>query len=145
MTDRLRWKLGAGRRDHIIKAVMDAPEGKIVEIRDETRSDAQNRLMWPLLTDISTQCDYYGRKLPPDEWKNGVMLALNSMERQTPDFLPGLVPGTIWPRGLSTSALTKVRFSELIDLIYYVGAERGVKFRTDKETTRKRAAAEGLI
>lgn len=144
MTDRLRWKLGKSR-DAIVRAVLNAPEGKIVEIRDETRSDAQNRLMWPLLTDIATQCEYYGRKLTPEEWKSGIMLALNTMEQQAPDFLPGLVPGTIWPRGLSTSALTKPRFSELIDLIYYVGAERDVKFRTDKEATRERAKAEGLI
>lgn len=127
--DRLRWKLNTGAREHIVQAVREAPLGHVVEIRPETRSDAQNRLLWPLLTDVSNQVIWYERQLAPGEWKNGFVMGLQGAE-----FVPGLNPGSVWPLGLSTSVMSKERFSNLIELIYAFGAERSVRFRTDKQT-----------
>lgn len=128
MAERVRFRLGPGTRRNVHDAVDKAPVGYVTDIRPETRSDLQNRLMWPLLEDVAAQVVWHKRKLPAGEWKNGFMMALAQAE-----FIPGINPGTIWPLGLSTSALNKAKFSELIDLIYAFGAENGVRFRTDRE------------
>ena len=130
---RLRWKLNghAQQAMAIAEAIALAPVGYVVEIRPETRSDAQNRLMWPLLTDVSNQAMHFGRQLPPGEWKNGFVMALDNAE-----FIPGIQPGTIWPLGLSTSIFGKAKFSDLIEVIYAYGAEHEVRFRTDIGLTR---------
>lgn len=121
---RIRWLIRPGPRHHIVESVLRAPIGHVVDIRPETRSDEQNRLMWPLLTDVSKQVIWHGRSLPPLEWKNGFMIGLGHE-----DFVPGIVPGTIWPLGLSSSILSKSKFSFLIELIYAFGAEHQVQFR----------------
>jgi len=126
---RKRWKLTGQPKQAmaIADAIARAPVGYIVEIRPETRSDAQNRLLWPLLTDISNQVTHYGRKLAPAEWKVGLTLGLSHTE-----FVPGIFPDTIWPLDLNTSTMSTERFSGLIELTYAYGAEKGVRFRTDK-------------
>lgn len=124
--DRVRFRLMTNR--HAAHEAIDrAPMGYIAEIREATRTDEQNRLMWPLLDDVRDQVIWHKRKLPSDEWKNGFMMALEKAE-----FVPGIVPGTIWPLGLRSSVLGKAKFSELIEIIYAFGAENGVKFRTDQ-------------
>ncbi|HDU4945921.1 TPA: recombination protein NinB, partial [Klebsiella pneumoniae subsp. ozaenae] len=42
----------------------------IIEAREESRTDKQNRLMWPLLKDLSDQVIWHGEKLEPAEWKD---------------------------------------------------------------------------
>lgn len=126
MNDRRQFLIGQNSRAGVLQAVMEAPLGYVVDIRPETRSDAQNRLLWPLLSDISEQVIWHERQLPPAEWKNGLMMALQNAE-----FIPGINPRTVWPLGLSTSVLTKSRFSELIELTYAFGADNNVRFRTD--------------
>lgn len=128
--DRLRFRLSTNARRNVVDAVLKAPMGHIVEIREETRTDQQNKLMWPLLDDVSKQVRWGGRDLISDDWKNGFMMALSRSE-----YVPGIVPGTVWPLGLRSSTLGKAKFSELIELIYAFGAENAVKFRTDKATT----------
>jgi hypothetical protein len=43
--------------------------------------------------------------------------------------VPGIDPGTFVPLGMRTSQMTKEEISDLLELIYAFGAERGVKFR----------------
>lgn len=113
-------------RANAIMCVRNAPEGYVVSVGEETRTQMQNRLMWPLLTDLS-KCDYYGRPIKQHDWKNLCMGGLASAE-----FVPSLDGKSVMPLGLSTSNLTKSKFSELIEFIYYTGAQRGVTFRTDE-------------
>ena len=39
----------------------------VVDAREETRTDKQNRLMWPLLKDLSDQVVWHGEKLTREE------------------------------------------------------------------------------
>ena len=57
-------------RKNAAQACMCAPEGWVVEIKAKTRSIEQNSLLWALLTDVSKQVEWYGRKLSPENWKN---------------------------------------------------------------------------
>lgn len=101
--------------------------GKVVvlEMRGETRSEAQNRHMWPCLTDISEQVDWYGHKLSPQEWKD---LLTASLKKQK--VVQG-IDGNLVMVGASTSKMTKAEFAELQELILAFGTQQGVNFRVD--------------
>ena len=95
----------------------------IVEVRDVTRTDEQNRLMWPMLTAFSEQAKLSGRTLIKDQWKAVFLQALGHPQ----DMLPTLDESTWFAAGLRSSKLTKSEFSLLIELINSEAAERGVK------------------
>lgn len=98
-------------------------ENIVCTIGPETRTQGQNRLMWPLLSDLSAQVLHDGKQLSPEDWKNLCMGALNGAE-----FVPCLDGYGRMPLGLSTKVLSKKRFGELLALIRAVGDERGVVF-----------------
>jgi hypothetical protein len=95
----------------------------IVEVRDVTRTDEQNRMMWPMLTAFSEQAKLSGRTLIKDQWKAVFLQALGHPQ----DMLPTLDESTWFAAGLRSSKLTKSEFSLLIELINSEAAERGVK------------------
>ena len=86
------------------------------------RSLSQNALLWPLLTDISKQVEWYGQHMSPEDWKH---MLTASLTRQR--AVPGIDGGFV-VLGLSTSKMSKELFSQLIELIYAFGAERGIKW-----------------
>lgn len=101
--------------------------GLVCTVAAETRTQEQNRLLWPLLTDVSRQHVHYGRTLIPPDWKN---LFMGGLAHAT--FVPSLDGQSVMPLGLSTSVLSKSKFSDLIELIHAFGAEKGIKFRTER-------------
>lgn len=106
----------------MLKAMLVAGHRMVVEVRPETRSLAQNARLWAMLTDISNQVQWYGRKLTPEEWKHVFTAALSKQ-----DVVPGIDGGFV-VLGKSTSQMTKGEMSELQELMEAFGAERGVKF-----------------
>ncbi len=102
----------------------EIPRGSTVEFRAPRRSTDQNALMWSLLTQISKQIEWCGKKRSPDDWKDLCTAALRHAE-----FVPGITPGTVVPLGMRTSQMTSAEISELIESLYCFGAERGVHFR----------------
>ena len=109
-------------RARALEAVRCAPEGLAIEIREPTRTLEQNALMWPLLNAVSEQVEWYGQMLSPDDWKDLFTAVLRKARA-----VPGLDGGFV-VLGLSTSKLGKKEFSDLIEIIYAFGAERGVNF-----------------
>jgi hypothetical protein len=93
-----------------------------LEVKLETRSTAQNARMWAMLTEISEQVVWHGRKLTPEEWKHVFSAAL---KRQ--DVVPGLEGGFV-VLGQSTSKMTKAEMGELQTLMEAFGAQQGVMF-----------------
>lgn len=104
--------------------VESAPDGWVVTVSEPTRSLDQNALMWPLLDDIARQVEWYGNRLSADEWKDVFTAALRKEK-----VVPGINGGFV-VLGQRTSKMGKREFSELVELIYAFGAERGVRFRT---------------
>ena len=94
-----------------------------LEIRPEKRSDAQNRRLWAMLSDISAQVEWYGRKLTPEDWKNMFTAALKQY-----DTVPGIEGGTV-VLGQSTSKMTKAEMSDLQTLMEAFGVKHGVRFK----------------
>ena len=110
-------------RQRAIDAVRNAPAGYVIEVREPTRTLDQNALLWPLLTEVSKQVDWYGQRLTEDEWKDVFTAGLRKQKA-----VPGIDGGFVMV-GSKTSRMNKREFSELVELIYAFGAERGVKFQ----------------
>ena len=131
MTDRIKITLFEPAQAHkilthqiwpLIKASLMAGYRMVVDVRRETRSLEQNRRLWAMLTDVSKQVNWYGRKLTPENWKDVLTAALTKQ-----DVVPGIDGGFV-ALGKSTSNMTKPEMSELQDLIEAFGAQQGVKF-----------------
>lgn len=115
---------GAEDRQKIARWAQGVPLGTSVEFRAPRRSGDQNNLMWSLLGQISKQVDWYGQKLSSEDWKDVLTASLRRTR-----VVPGIDAGTFVPLGMRTSQMTKQEISELLELIYAFGAERGVHFR----------------
>ena len=117
------WKLtGEVAKKAACREILAAPEDYVVALAEPTRSLDQNSLLWPLLTEVSKQVDWYGNKLTADEWKDVFSAALKKQK-----VVPGLDGGFV-VCGQSTSRMSKREFSDLVELIYAFGADRGVVF-----------------
>ena len=105
-----------------LKSALMAGHRMVLEIKPSTRSLEQNARLWAMLTDISKQVDWYGRKLSPDDWKHVFSAALKKQ-----DVVPGLDGGFV-VLGLSTSKMTKAEMCDLQTLMEAFGTEKGVRF-----------------
>lgn len=110
-----------------LKAMLIAGHRMVVEVKPETRSSEQNRRLWAMLTDISEQVDWYGRKLAPADWKHVFSASLRKL-----DVVPNLDGTGFVALGLSTSTMTKREMADMQTLMEAFGAERGVKFRAQE-------------
>ncbi len=111
-------------RDKASELIARAPEGYRVTIDAPKRTNDQNEMMWALLADIATQCNWHGRKLASDDWKLIFLSGLRHELRVVPNYAgDGFIP-----LGFSSSRLSKEDFSNLIELILAYGAKHGVKF-----------------
>jgi hypothetical protein len=87
---------------------------------DGLRTLAQNKKMWPMLTDISKHVVLVGVKHKPDIWKHIITAAWKSQV-----FVHG-ISGTLVVIPASTSKMNKKEFSELIEQMYAYGSDEGV-------------------
>ena len=109
-------------RKNASNAVLEAPEGYVVTIRKPTRTILQNNRLWALLTDVSKQVDWYGKKLTPEEWKDVFTAALKKQ-----DVVPGIDGGFV-VLGRSTSNMNKSEMVELQELISAFGSDKNIKW-----------------
>ena len=110
-------------RRRALQAVQDAPDGWVVTVAEPGRNLEQNARLWASLTDISQQVEWYGKKLTPEDWKHIFTSSLKKLE-----VVPNLDRTGFIALGLSTSKMSKREVSDLLELIYSFGAERGVIF-----------------
>ena len=115
-------------RINAIAAVRAAPEGYVVEVKPPTRSLEQNARLWAMLTDVSEQVDWYGRKLSPEDWKDVFSASLKKAR-----VVPTIDGDGFVPLGMRTSQMTKREFGDLMELIDAFAAERGVIFTEQRE------------
>lgn len=103
---------------------IDLSAGWTWTMREEVRSDPQNRRMWAMLRDISRQVEWYGQKLSEEDWKH---IFSAGVEKQR--AVPGLDGGFV-VLGISTRKQSKKWFSDMFLVMESFAAERGVKFTT---------------
>lgn len=108
----------------------------IIEAREESRTDKQNRMMWPLLKDLSTQVVWYGEKMEPEEWKDLITVLVSQMQNPEREqkSAPGIYGGRVY-FGVRTSQSSKRYMVEVIEAIFWFGTEHGVRF-SEKSNSR---------
>ena len=114
---------GDTQRAYAKRLIDEAPDGYAVKVGQETRRDAQNRRLWPMLQDIQQQVNGMA-VFGTNDIKLRFLDALGAELR----FLPKLEGAGLFPVGLKSSTLTVAQFSGLIDLLYKYGAEHGVRW-----------------
>lgn len=102
---------------------VDQDKPLVIEIKEMTRSLAQNSMLWACLTDIAEQVVWHGRKLAKEDWKHVLSAALYQQ-----DVVPNLNGNGFVVLGKSTSQMTVREMRDLIELAQAFGAEQGVKF-----------------
>ena len=111
------------RQKQFAKECIDAaPLDYVCEIRKRTRSIIQNSRLWAMLGDISSQVDWYGKKMSAESWKHVFSASLKKQEA-----VPGLDGGFV-VLGQSTSKMTISEMRDMQELISAFGAERDVKW-----------------
>jgi hypothetical protein len=104
------------------------PAGSVrISIGRPRRTLDQNAKLWPMLTDISKQVEWYGQKLIPEEWKDVLTAGLKKQRA-----VPGIDGGFVI-LGAHTSLMSTRDLSELVELAYAFGAEHGVKWSEPKK------------
>lgn len=110
-----------------LAAVLQSGMRWVLTLKLETRTQAQNRLMWPLLTVFSNQLEWpiNGRmvKMDPDDWKDVLSAAFKG---DAVRLAMGLNGGVVL-LGQRTSKFTKAEFADWIEFLYATAADRGVR------------------
>lgn len=120
--------VGPAQRQFARDCITSAPADYVCEIRKRTRSIAQNSRLWSMLTDVSEQVVWYGKKLSPESWKHVFSSALKKQE-----VVPGL-NGDFVVLGQSTSRMTVSEMRDMQELISAFGAENGVKWSEHEQS-----------
>lgn len=98
-----------------------------VSAKPETRTTAQNRIMWAILDDLAEQVqwpvDGKLQKLDAEEWKHILSAGLKKHQRVAQGIEGGFVM-----LGQRTSRMTVAEMGELITLAHAFGDERGVQW-----------------
>lgn len=119
----LRTEMDRQRAIALLQRV-DLNAGYVWSMREEVRTDLQNRRMWAMLRDISRQVEWYGQMLKDEDWKH---IFSASVEKQR--AVPGLDGGFV-VLGISTRKQSKKWFSDMFEVMEAFAAEHGVKFTT---------------
>ncbi|RDL44760.1 recombination protein NinB [Marinomonas piezotolerans] len=94
----------------------------VIKLGRQKRNNGQNARLWATLTDVATQLEWYGEKLSQEDWKHVFTAALKKQKA-----VPGIDGGFV-VLATHTSRMNKTEFSELLELIYAFGSERGVRW-----------------
>lgn len=111
-------------RYNAIESIRNAPEGFIVEVKPRTRSLEQNSRLWAILTDISHQMVWHGRKLSPEDWKH---IFTATLKKQI--AVPNLDNNGFVVLGSSSSKLTVREMADLQELMTAFAVENNIKLR----------------
>lgn len=117
-------------RQRAVQAIIQAPDGYHVIVREPTRSLEQNAKLHAMCRDISQQCQYLGRTLSTQQWKVLFVSAHAIATGQGADMIPGLEGEFVNIRE-STADMTVSRKSSLIEYIHAWAAGQDVRFGDD--------------
>ena len=123
---------GEVARKAICRHVMTEPEGHVVTIGPPTRTLQQNALLHPLLTHISRQKEWMGKKRSMLQWK---VIMVSAHAYATSGFAEMVIgiEGEVVNLRESTAAMSDKRFSSLIEYVLAWGANNGVIFGDERK------------
>lgn len=119
----------AEARRRAVQAVQTAPDGWVVRLSEPSRNLDQNAAQWPILTAFSEQLKWPVNgamvHMLAEEWK-AILTA--AFRKEMPRLAQG-VDGGVVMLGQRTSRFTKSEFSNWLEFLHAVAAERGVTLR----------------
>ena len=119
----------------ILKNMLLAGHRMVVEVRPETRSLAENAMLHALLTEISREVEWAGKKRDPETWKRLLTAAWCRARGDHVELLPALDGHGVDIVYRRTSELSRAECAELIEFVLAWAAEHGIKTeRVDPET-----------
>ena len=114
-------------RQAICNAVESSEIGMVVRISEATRTEQQNAMLHPLLTDIAKQKKWMNEYIPMLEWKT-IMVSGHAIATGNPAKMTIGIEGEVVNLRESTAAMSKKRFSSLMEYVLAWGANNDVKF-----------------
>jgi hypothetical protein len=111
------------------KALLLAGHRLVLEIRPQTRSDAQNRLLHARFNDIARQCTWAGRKWDVDSWKRLLTAAWCRTRNEGVEMVPAIDGKGFDVLYQRTSKLSRAECSELSEFAMAWGSSLEVPVR----------------
>ena len=105
----------------------------VLEVRPQTRSDAQNRLLHAMLGDIARQVEWAGKKRDTDTWRRLLTAAWLRARGESVELLPALDGHGVDVVFRHTSKLTRAECSELCEFVMAWCAEHDVTLRDARQ------------
>ena len=103
--------------------IQEPPFAIYIAIYEALRTLEQSSKMFAMLDDVAEQVEWYGKKLGRYDWKDVFTSSLIKS-----NVVPNLEGTGFVACGLHTSKMSKRLMSELIELMFAFGAEKGVKW-----------------
>lgn len=128
MSDKLIFRLvHRTARQLASKAVINAPDGYICEIKPRTRSLDQNAMLHAMFADVAAQAKFHGKQRTPDQWKVIFISAHAIATNEGGEILAGLEGEFVNIRE-SSARMTVRRMNSLIEYMLSWGAENGIRW-----------------
>lgn len=141
MTERLVLRLHNAQQGHVaIQQAWAHAKGwllaggqrLVLEVRPETRSDQQNRLLHALFADIARQAEWAGKKRTAEQWKVLFVSGHAVATKQGSDMVPGL-EGEFLNLRESTARMGKARMASLLEYVMAWAIDHGVELREARQ------------
>jgi len=128
MSDRQIYRLvHSTARQLASKAVINAPDGYVCEIKPRTRSLDQNAMLHALFADVARQAKFHGKKRTPEQWKVIFISAHAIATNEGGEILAGLEGEFVNIRE-SSACMTVRRMNSLIEYMLAWGAANGIRW-----------------
>lgn len=100
----------------------------VLEVRPETRSDQQNRLLHALFADIARQAEWAGKNRTAEQWKVLFVSGHAMATKQGAEMVPGL-EGEYLNLRESTARMSKARMASLLEYVMAWAVENGIELQ----------------
>lgn len=104
----------------------------VLEVRPETRSDQQNRLLHAMFADIARQAEWAGKKRTAEQWKVLFVSGHAMATKQGAEMVPGL-EGEYLNLRESTARMSKARMASLLEYVISWGIDNSIEFRESSQ------------
>lgn len=121
------------QRARVARIVAELPKFSRVEIKGPARTLDQNNKLWAMLTDLSEQAEWAGKKRSTHDWKDLMTAAVKVAAGL--EAVPGL-EGGLMILGLHTSDMDVEEMADVITYMLKWGDEHGVTWSEPKQHAR---------
>lgn len=115
----------------MLKASLMAGQRMVLELKPETRSNAQNAKLHAMLTDISRSIDWAGQHRDVETWKRLLVASWCRAEGEAVELLPALDGKGVDIVFRHTSKMSRAEVASLIEYVHAWAADAGVIFNDE--------------